>query len=115
MPKIELTNYQKFRGKCKEMVDEAVANDPTLRAVRGHYHCPMWGEQPHWWCERPDGTIFDPSAKQFPFGGKIGEYIEFNGMVVCAECGVEVPEDEARIEGNYGFCSTRCAMRFVGL
>ena len=34
--------YTKFRGKCKQMSEEAVAADPTLRLVRGHYFCPFW-------------------------------------------------------------------------
>lgn len=111
----ELTDYQKYRGKCKEMVDAAVLDDQTLRAVRGHYHCPLWGEQPHWWCVRSDGSIYDPSAEQFPFGGAVGEYVEFNGRVACANCGKEIAEDDADIEGNYAFCSYECHGRFVGV
>jgi len=109
------TDYMVYRGRCKEMVEEAIANDATLRAVRGHYCCPLWGDQPHWWCEKPDGTIIDPSAKQFPFGGEVGEYVEFNGIIECAECGKSVPENEARIDGNYGFCSMECNAKFVGV
>lgn len=97
------------------MVDDAIRDDPTLMAVRGHYHCPMWGEQSHWWCERPDGSIYDPSARQFPFGGRIGEYVKFDGIIPCANCGKEMLEEKAMTYGNYGFCSAECAMRFVGL
>ena len=109
-----MNNYQKYRGKCKQFVDNAIKDDPTLIAVRGHYDCPIWGMQAHWWCIKLDGTIFDPTVKQFPSGG-IGEYIPFNGMISCAECGKDVVEEEAHIDGNYGFCSFSCAMRFVGL
>ena len=63
----ELTDYQKYRGKCKELVEAAIIADSSMRAVRGYYHCPLWGKQ------------------------------------------------QAHINGSYGFCSTRCAMRFVGL
>ena len=108
------TNYEKYRGKCKEYVDQAVVDDPTLTAVRGHYDCPIWGKQQHWWCEREDRSIYDPTVKQFPSGG-IGKYIPFSGMVPCAECGKEVPEEETFFHGNYGFCSDKCAMRFLGL
>ncbi|HEY6019200.1 MAG TPA: hypothetical protein VIY48_04655 [Candidatus Paceibacterota bacterium] len=110
------TDYQKFRGKCKELVDAVIASDPSLTAVRGHYFCPIWNtEEPHWWATTPDGKIVDPSAKQFPSKGN-GMYTPFNGLVPCAECGAEMKEDEvARTEGRYGFCSTKCAMRFVGL
>ena len=111
---MEQTNYEKYRGKCKEFVDAAILADPTLKAVRGHYHCPFWGEQAHWWCVTPDGTIVDPTAKQFPSKG-LGEYVEFSGILPCAECGKEVLEEEAQFYGNYGFCSYRCTMRFVGL
>ena len=108
------SDYIKFRGRCKEMCEAAVASDPSLRLERGHYICPFWGEQPHWWTVRQDGTIFDPTKDQFPSKG-IGDYIPFNGMVSCAECGKEVPEENASIEGNYAFCSYRCHGRFVGV
>ena len=108
------SNYYKYRGKCKEMVDATVAFDPSLKAVRGYYHCPIYGKQQHWWCVRRDGTIYDPTVKQFPAGG-IGEYEEFNGMVTCDECGKKVTEDTAIFYGKYGFCSIACNMRFVGL
>jgi hypothetical protein len=60
------------------------------------------------------GTIYDPSKDQFPSRG-LGIYTPFDGHVVCAECGKEMDEGEARLESNYAFCSTRCNMRFVGL
>lgn len=108
------TDYQRFRGKCKEMSEAAVAADPTLTLVRGHYICPIWGEQAHWWCVRPDGTVLDPTALQFPSKG-IGEYIPFDGFLECAECGKRIKESDADIEGNYAFCSYACHGRFVGV
>lgn len=111
----EENDYLKFRGKCREAAEAAVLEDPTLRLVRGHYHCPLWGtEEAHWWCVRPDGSIFDPTARQFPSKG-LGEYVEFNGVVECAQCGKEIPEAEARFDSRYAFCSSACNMRFVGL
>lgn len=111
----EQTDYEKYRGKCKEMSEALCAEDPTLRLVRGHYYCPIWNtEEPHWWCEKPDGTVVDPTKLQFGSKG-LGTYTEFNGICECAECGKEVPEEIARIDGRYAFCSTKCNMRFVGL
>lgn len=110
----EQSNYIKYRGKCKEMVDQAIANDPTLTAVRGHYDDFQWGLQPHWWCIKQDGTIYDPTALQFPSAGN-GEYIPFNGIVNCSNCNKEMKEEDADFESNYCFCSTICHMRFVGL
>jgi hypothetical protein len=109
-----MSDYEKYRGKCKEMSEALVASDVTLTLVRGYYHCPIWGEQAHWWAKKPDGTIIDPSKDQFPSRG-IGEYVEFDGTVECAECGKVIPEEEADIEGNYAFCSYRCHGRFVGV
>lgn len=110
-----MTNYMQFRGKCKELSEAAVEQDPTLKLVRGHYICPMWGKQPHWWCVKPDGTIVDPSVDQFPTKGIAADYVPFDGAVKCAECGKTMQEHEARFESNYAFCSTVCKMRFVGL
>jgi hypothetical protein len=108
-------DYLKFRGKCKELSEQAVKEDPTLRLVRGHYFCAVWNSnEPHWWTVREDGTVYDPSKAQFPCNG-MGIYEEFDGIVPCAECGKEVEEKDAKLTGNYGFCSNACAMRFVGL
>lgn len=109
------SNYLKYRGKCKEMSEAACAADPSLRLVRGHYYCPIWhSNEQHWWCEKPDGTIVDPTKLQFPSEGK-GFYTEFDGIIQCAECGKEVKEEDARIDGNYAFCSSACNARFVGM
>ena len=109
-----MSDYVKYRGKCKEYVDKALEEDPTLKAVRGHYYCPMWGKQAHWWCVKQDGTIYDPTVDQFP-NPHVGEYIPFDGIMSCDECGKIIKEEEADIDGNYAFCSLSCHMRFVGL
>ncbi len=108
------TDYMKYRGKCKEFVDQAIKDDPTLTAVRGFYHCPIEGKRAHWWCRKSDGSIFDPTARQFKSKG-IGDYEEFDGTVECSQCGKMMTEAEASFESNYAFCSTRCHMIFVGL
>lgn len=101
------SDYLIYRGKCKEMAEAAAAEDASLTVVRGHYLCPIWGEQAHWWTVRQDGTIYDPSALQFPSGG-LGEYVPFNGVYECAQCGDEVAESAALYNGNYAYCSSRC-------
>ena len=109
------TDYEKFRGRCKELSEAAVAADPSLTLVRGHYYCPIWNtEEAHWWTVRPDGSVFDPSARQFPSVGH-GIYTPFDGTVTCSECGKELPESEACFDSNYVFCSGECHGRFVGV
>ena len=110
------SDYSRFRGRCKDLVDEAVSKDPTLTAVRGHYFCPLWNrEDQHWWAVRPDGTILDPSVCQFPSKG-FGIYTPFDGMVTCSECGKTMEEDDAaKISGKYAFCTEVCYGRFVGV
>jgi hypothetical protein len=110
-----MEDYQKYRGKCKEYVDKLVAENPKLVAVRGYYHCPIWGKQAHWWCKDEEGNIIDPTVKQFPTKGVCASYEEYNGMVECAECGKVLREEEARFESNYAFCSYRCHGKFVGV
>jgi hypothetical protein len=111
---VALTDYEKYRGKCKEISEALVLENPTLILIRGRYHCPFWGEQAHWWCKKSDGTIVDPTKDQFPSKGA-GEYVEFNGMVQCSECGKEMKEEEASYVNNYCFCSYECHGRFVGV
>lgn len=106
-------DYRKYRGKCKEFAEAAVAADPSLRLVRGHYYCPHWGEQPHWWTVRADGSIYDPTAAQFPSKGT-GAYIEFNGVIACEYCGKEVPESEAYLVEHHAYCSSKCYGHDIG-
>lgn len=92
----------------------AVAADPTLRLVRGFYDCPYWGREQHWWTVRPDGSIHDPTAAQFPSEGA-GVYTEFDGFVECETCGKRLPEEEAEIDGRHAWCSGRCHAIGLGL
>ena len=112
-----ITNTQlSLRGQCQALAEAAVQADPTLTLVRGWYLCPVWGAQMHWWTVRPDGTIHDPTAAQFPSDG-LGEYMPFDGMIDCANCGKRIPEAEADIIGNghYAVCSYACYGQFVGV
>ncbi len=112
---MEQDDYTKYRGKCLQMSKEAVEADPTLTLVRGYYFCPIWNtEEQHWWTVRQDGTIYDPTARQFPSKGN-GLYTPFDGTIQCSECGKEVKEKEAVIEGRYAFCSSICLQHFVGI
>lgn len=108
------TDYLKYRGRCKEMVDAAIADDPTLEAVPGYYICPLWGKQAHWWCVRPDGSIYDPSVKQFPTQGAGAEYIKYDGTVECEYCHKVVPESEAYGVEPHAYCSYECYGHDVG-
>lgn len=111
----EQSNYAEFRGKCREMSEDAVKSDPSLRLVRGHYICPFWGEQAHWWAVAKDGSIVDHTAAQFPSKG-MGEYVEFDGVVKCAECSKPMKESDVKhAEGRYAWCSYECQGRFVGV
>jgi hypothetical protein len=109
------TNYELYRGRCKELSEAAIAADPTLTLVRGHYYCPIWNsEEQHWWTVAQDGTINDPSKLQFPSAG-LGVYTPFSGYISCSECGKDVLEENASIDGRYAFCSYKCHGRFIGV
>jgi hypothetical protein len=109
-----MTNYEQFRGKCRELSEAAVAADPSLTLVRGWYICPHWGEQAHWWTVRSDGSIYDPTALQFPSQGA-GMYVPFDGYVACEECGTRLLETEAYMDPPHVFCSGTCYGRCVGV
>lgn len=109
------TDYEIYRGKCKEFCETMLTVRPELTLVRGYYHCPMWGRQEHWWLKDSQGDIIDPTVKQFPTKGVAAEYEEFAGVCECAECGKEFKEKDGKFESNYAFCSSKCLMRFVGL
>jgi hypothetical protein len=74
----------------------------------------MWGKQAHWWCERADGTVVDPSVKQFPTKGAGAEYEEYDGMVECEFCHKTVAESDAYFYEHHGYCSYECFGHDVG-
>jgi len=108
------TDYSRYRGKCKEMSEAACAADPTLRLVRGFYHCPIWGQQQHWWTERADGTIVDPTVRQFPTAGAGATYEEYDGIIECEYCSKRVSEDDACMVEHHAYCSDSCYARDIG-
>lgn len=110
----EQSDYNQFRGKCKEMAEAAVQTDPTLRLVRGFYHCPLWGKQAHWWTVAPSGVIIDPSVRQFPTKGAGAEYIEFDGTIECEFCRKSLDESAAYLNGHHVYCSYECFGHDVG-
>ena len=109
-----MTDYLNYRGRCRELAEAEITKDATLVLVRGWYLCPLWGQQAHWWCRRPDGTIVDPSVKQFPTAGVGAEYIEFDGMIECEYCHREVKEEDAYMYAHHAYCSYACFGHDVG-
>lgn len=108
----EQSDYQKYRGKCKEFCESEMDKDPSLTLVRGHYIDTFWGPQQHWWLIRPDGTIYDPTARQFPTKGAC-EYVPFDGMINCEFCGEQTTEENAYMNGHHTYCSYVCAAHDV--
>lgn len=110
-----MTNYEKYRGKCKELTEALVKEIPTLTIVRGHYFDHVWGrDEPHWWCVNDEGVIYDPSRLQFPTEGD-GIYTPYSGYSDCEHCGKQVAEKDIIQQGRYPCCSDSCALRLVGL
>lgn len=108
-----MTQDTSLRGKCEEYAKAAAEADSTLTVVRGWYVDPIWGREEHWWTTRPDGTIYDPTAAQFPMGGVAEWYEPFAGLYPCGGCGTEITEETARV--NSGYCCGHCYAVDVGL
>lgn len=111
----KMLDYRKYRGKCKEYVDEVIRLFPDWKAVRGWYECPLWGDQEHWWTKKPDGTIFDPTVRQFPTAGAFASYREYRGFLMCFGCGKEVAEHEIVPLDGHVFCSDKCLRYTIGI
>ena len=111
----EQNDYLKYRGKCKEMSEALIEQNPKLKLIRGHYHYLNGGHiDQHWWCVDEDGKIIDPTCRQFPCKG-LGEYIEFNGVITCSQCGIKVKEERATFYSNYAYCSYECNGKHIGV
>lgn len=103
-------NVSEPTGMCAEATLLMQAAFSELVRVRGHYHCPLWGEREHWWLYDPDGNVVDPTAAQFPSRGE-GHYEQWDearpeptGM--CPECGEYVYKDQT-------FCSEWHRIRYT--
>lgn len=108
-----MNNYLKYRGRCRELAEQAAAGNPDLELVRGYYYCPIWNKtEQHWWTENTAGEIYDPSRLQFPSAGA-GEYQKFDGFVECCICGTKKPENEMDINGKYATCYGECFRKLV--
>lgn len=88
------------RGRCSSATIEMVEAFPELRRARGHYVCPIWGRQEHWWCVAPDGSVVDPTGHQFPscqpYPGKAGGVYK------------ELPADAPEPIGKCMICGSYC-------
>lgn len=102
-----MSDYLKYRGKCKELAESAVKENPNLILVRGYYYDYLWGKQQHWWTKDQNNEIYDPSANQFPSKG-YGEYQEFCGYFHCEICGDKVFEPIKYAIGSSIYCSGTC-------
>lgn len=61
-----------------------------------------------------DGTVVDPSVKQFPTAGVGAEYVEFDGTIDCEHCGKGVPENDIYRVDQHAYCSDACYARDIG-
>lgn len=102
-----------LRGTCERAAQELAHEDSSLRVVRGWYIDAQWGRQEHWWCERPNGTILDPTVEQFPTGHvpALREYQEYQGVHSCPGCGAPVVTEDS----SSGFCCGPCLGGTVGV
>ncbi len=98
------------RGKCAEATALMVEAFPELRRTCG-FVVTLWGEDQHWWCVAPDGTVIDPTAAQFPF---VESYEEVDPakphrpipMGICANCSGPVFDHRT-------ICSDACFKSYV--
>ena len=103
-------NVTEAYGRCAEVTNAMAASFPELTRVRGHYHCPIWGERAHWWLVTASGLVIDPTKQQFPSQGT-GEYVPWDESQEeptgkCPNCG-------GLCYGEEAFCSHQCGREYV--
>jgi hypothetical protein len=103
---------RELAGMCKWFVDAMKGEFPELTVVRGHYHCVYSNKSYcHWWLKTKSEIVVDPTARQFPFSGLVGEYVEFDEdsqepTGKCLNCGEYV-------YGGNTFCNSDCSGHWV--
>ena len=95
-------------GQCDQYALGLASVFPSLVAVRGFYHCWVFGRRTHWWCVNEFGQIVDASAMQFPSRGA-GRY----EIVADADLAEKVPTGRcmdcgADVYRNATFCNAEC-------
>ncbi len=97
-------------GKCASVVKAMAEAFPELRVVKGHVFT-TWGKRAHWWLTTPNGTIVDPTVRQFEAVGEYEPWVPGDEVRVgkCMNCGDEiwkVLETLDKDPGNPGICSS---------
>ena len=105
--------HQYLAGLCASASKELAAAFPTLRIVRGHVSGVLIGRRGHWWCEDPDGTIYDPTRRQFPGPMDYEEWQPGTEVRVgrCMNCGDDIYEIIESLDNvvQKCCCSEACA------
>ncbi len=99
-------------GLCYKAAHDMAEAFPSLAVVSGHALCLYpWGKRGHWWCVEPNGTIVDPTAKQFPAIGRYEPYTEGDDIRLgkCMSCGDEIWGSDPEAVYSTILCSKDCA------
>lgn len=92
-------------GQCKDYSQAMLRAFPELRLVRGFFHC-VWGARQHFWLVAPDGSVVDPTRRQFP---GMGEYEELQDHELADRCPTGVCMDcGGQVFRFNRFCSPQC-------
>lgn len=112
------TDEQVLRAKCMDYTAKFVKKFPHLKRVPGFYGGYLEEDigfnTEHWWCVDIDGTIVDPTVKQFLTW--TGPYIPFDDLLHqvkigrCMICGDDIYGRMS--DGHSDCCSEACADYF---
>jgi hypothetical protein len=103
-------------GRCKEEVEAMHEAFPELVIVKGFIYTDFGAGyeseriREHWWLKDEEGTIFDPTAGQFPFIECYREYKEGDDVRIgkCMHCGTVLWGQPGT---SKTFCNDDCADR----
>lgn len=99
----ESRNQDYVAGLCADATRRMVVAFPELKRVAGTAYSAMRTTE-HWWCVAPDGTVVDPTARQFSGCGVV-EYVPWKpGDEVrvgrCMNCGEDIYERVESLQGS---------------
>lgn len=103
--------YEQYYGQCQKACGAMVLVFPEL-TIRKGYASTEWGERGHWWLTTADGTIIDPTAKQFPSIFGYREWVPGSLVLIgkCCNCGDEIWEAVQSLDNikRKEICSVAC-------
>ena len=100
-------DYESTYGQCIQATKSMTKAFPELRTAKGFLFDAQWGRRQHMWCVAQDGSIVDPTKKQFPCPVEYDEVLPGDESRIPTGVRMDCGDD---VYNGDTFCSEECEM-----